>query len=387
MMMDNRTMNSEKELWDLDPLQSQPVVYDAAGFESEGVKAIYFDGLDFRGNPTRVFAWVGFPVESDGKKVPGMVLIHGGGGTAYAEWVRIWNKRGYAAMAVSTTGKDGIEIETPEQSKLQPHQWAGPTEEDKFRNIEAPYQDHWAYHAVADGILACSVLASYPQVDSDSIGIAGVSWGGFLAGIISSIDKRFKCAVSAYGCGFINIDSPTFLYDKDSTEGKRWFDLWDPSNYLPENDTPFLWFTGTNDPAYPLNILEKSYSLLGDNLTLRIIPDLYHSHVDAWKVQEQYAFVDSYLKGGVKLPEFSGTQLDGDKLSIKYSASEPVKKAACIFTCCDCEKWVDKKWQNLGINVESPGEGCMIMPNGWVAAFADITSDSGLTVSSRILHN
>ena len=49
-----------KKLLDLDELYRQPAVCDATGFYAEGVNAIYFEGLDFKGNPTRVFAWDGF---------------------------------------------------------------------------------------------------------------------------------------------------------------------------------------------------------------------------------------------------------------------------------------------------------------------------------------
>jgi hypothetical protein len=33
-----------------------------------------------------------------------MVLIHGGGGTAFADWVRLWTGRGYAAIAMDLCG-------------------------------------------------------------------------------------------------------------------------------------------------------------------------------------------------------------------------------------------------------------------------------------------
>src|SRR3954447_16090105 len=86
--------------WDIRALSQPPSVYDAKT-EEPGVRALYFESVPWKGKPTRVFAYYGAPA---GKKRPAMVLIHGGGGTAFAEWVRMWNKRGYAAIAMDTCG-------------------------------------------------------------------------------------------------------------------------------------------------------------------------------------------------------------------------------------------------------------------------------------------
>src|SRR4051794_2950330 len=61
-----------------------PAHRPAGGFDSEkGVKAVFFAGPEYKGKPTRVFAWIGLPEKSNPpKKVPGIVLVHGGGGTA-----------------------------------------------------------------------------------------------------------------------------------------------------------------------------------------------------------------------------------------------------------------------------------------------------------------
>jgi len=59
----------------------------------------------------------------------------------------------------------------------------------------------WPYQAVAAVIRGHSLLASLPEVDSRSIAICGLSWGGYLTCITIGIDHRFKCAVSIYGCG------------------------------------------------------------------------------------------------------------------------------------------------------------------------------------------
>ena len=79
----------------------------ASGSKAGSVKALFFDGLPWKGKPTRVFAYYGIPSNEGGGKVPAIVLVHGGGGTAFARWVKLWNDRGYAAIAMDTCGAVG----------------------------------------------------------------------------------------------------------------------------------------------------------------------------------------------------------------------------------------------------------------------------------------
>ena len=91
------------QVLELSQLTDAPKMYEAEGFAAEGdIKPIYFDGLPWQGKPTRIFAWLGMPqpnLENPGGKVPGVVLVHGGGGTAFKEWVKKWNEQGFAAIA------------------------------------------------------------------------------------------------------------------------------------------------------------------------------------------------------------------------------------------------------------------------------------------------
>ena len=85
----------------VDTCAQAPKTYEAEGFKPDGqVRAIFYDALPWNGKPTRVFAWIGVPAKHDGK-VPGMVLVHGGGGTAYKEWVQKWNAQGFAAISIA----------------------------------------------------------------------------------------------------------------------------------------------------------------------------------------------------------------------------------------------------------------------------------------------
>ena len=74
-------------MWDLNALSKPPRTWPAEGFSpskgeegsGETVRAVFFQGPAYQGRETRVFAWIGLPKVAPGTKVPGMVLVHGGG--------------------------------------------------------------------------------------------------------------------------------------------------------------------------------------------------------------------------------------------------------------------------------------------------------------------
>ena len=62
--------------------------------------------------------------------------------------------------------------------------------------------------------------------------------------------------------GFIDqcVWAPT-LAKMPPDKAKAWLEQWDPRHYLKDAATPMLWVTGTNDFAYPMDSLQKSYFL------------------------------------------------------------------------------------------------------------------------------
>src|SRR4051812_4404664 len=83
--------------WDLDSLRRPPKVTTLE--TGKTLTSLYYEGEPYRGKPTRVFAYLAHPAKADGK-LPAMVLVHGGGGTAFREWAELWAKRGYVALAM-----------------------------------------------------------------------------------------------------------------------------------------------------------------------------------------------------------------------------------------------------------------------------------------------
>src|SRR6476659_1607960 len=96
------------------------------------VRSLYYEGESYRGHPTRVFAYYASPATLEAKaakrqQFPAVVLLHGGGGTAFRDWAKLWAKRGYAAIAMDLAGHEPMEGKSPYDLKnLSPLSDGGP---------------------------------------------------------------------------------------------------------------------------------------------------------------------------------------------------------------------------------------------------------------------
>ncbi|MGW8255911.1 MAG: alpha/beta hydrolase family protein, partial [Thermoguttaceae bacterium] len=297
--------------WDLNVLSKTPKTYATSEASAKDVTSVFYEGLTWHKKPTRVFAYYGLPKTSQGKKVPGMVLVHGGGGTAFDAWVRLWNSRGYAAIAMDTCGC----VPVGSYGHWKRCDNGGPPGWDSgFDQIDESAVDQWTYHAVADVVLANSLLRSLPQVDPERIGVTGISWGGYLTCIVSGVDSRFRFAVPVYGCGFLGDNSlwiPT-LQKMGPEKSARWLGWWDPSVWLRQTKMTMLWVTGTNDFAYPMDSLQKSYRLTQGPHTLCLRVRMPHGHGGPGEnPAEILAFAENQCGRGQALAKITSQGRDG----------------------------------------------------------------------------
>lgn len=333
--------------WPLATLFRPPATFPAPEFSAPGVRALFYESVPYRGKPTRVFAWLGVPELPPGRTCPGVVLLHGGGGTALDEWVCLWNARGYAAIAMDQCGSVPGAPETRQCGPHARHEHSGPAGWDaSFDRTAEPIEDQWPYHAVAAAIAGHSLLAAQPGVDAGRIGVTGISWGGYLTSIVAGVDARLKAAVPVYGCGFLGMDScwnDNAFPALPAEQVRRWLEHWDPACYLPQARMPLCWISGTNDFAYPLSALQKSYNLPPGPRTLCVRVEMPHSHVDGWAPAEIGVFMDSLLRGGEPLPRFREHGRDGNKVWAVCQSVRPLAKAEL---CCTgaLGHWTDRKW-------------------------------------------
>ena len=368
--------------WDIKVLSVAPRMYDASQYGSNDVTAIFFDGLPWRGKPTRVFAYYGIP-ETNGKtKVPAMVLVHGGGGSAFIPWVRLWVSRGYAAIAMDTCGC----ISGGEHGKHMRHEDGGPAGWGGFDQIDQPIEDQWTYHAVADVILAHSLIRSFPQVDADRIGITGISWGGYLTCIVAGVDSRFRFAAPVYGCGFLG-DNSTWTGDFQKMgpeKARKWLQLWDPSAYLACAGMPMLWVDGSNDFAYPMDSLQKSYRLPRGSRTLCVRVHMPHGHGGPGEnPQEILAMAQALFTDGVPLTRITKTGREDRTVWALAESKAPIQRAELNFTT-DTGKWQDRKWQTIPAAWDAKtGRTSASLPEATAVYYFNLTDDRGLVVSSE----
>ena len=369
---------NEKAMWET------PKKYPIASMAKPGVTAMAVEGEPYMGRPTRFFAYWGLPKgASPTNRVPGIVLVHGGAGTAFDSWVRLWTARGYAAIAMDNCG--GFPHWIKELGGPLRHSYSGPNGygERNYPLVDLPLKDQWTFHAVSTVIRSHSFLRSLPEVDPARIGLTGISWGGYLTACTVGIDDRFAFAAPVYGCANLyDHSSWTAEMKRLGDKGRRWDELWDAKNFLPAAKMPILWATGSNDHFFPLDSLQRGYDLLAEPPRLAIRVKMPHGYAPAGDPKEIRAFADHYAFGGPALPEVKAKLADG-RLSVTWNAfGRKVEKAQFIATESRESNWERRPYTTTEIPFED-GRLEYAVPSGTVICWVNLVCDDGITASSR----
>jgi dienelactone hydrolase len=361
-----------------------PVVHDATGFQADGaVKPIFFDALDWEGKPTRVFAWIGLPDgASKENPAPGIVLVHGGGGTAFKDWVKEWNAEGFAAISIAVEGQTEQKGEPP--AKWQRHENGGPKRPGTYSDFTKPLEDQWMYHCVADTILASNLLRSLPEVDPAKVGLMGVSWGGVITSTVIGLDQRFAFAIPTYGCG--GLHKATSHYKGHLASNTLYPILWDPNLRLEKATMPVLWFSWTGDGHFPMDSLAASSEKVSGVSVFSLVPKMGHGHGPARKRTESYAFAKSVVQDGKPWYVPESTKIDGGTLTVVFHSTKPLDSATLTSTTGtgDTSK---RQWIEAAATLKQEGEKWIAtapVPQGTTACFINVTSGKLVATSDYL---
>ncbi|MBQ2881423.1 MAG: dienelactone hydrolase family protein, partial [Clostridia bacterium] len=296
------------------------------------IRAITYDGFEYQGKKTKVFAYLGFPEgTSPDSKVPAIVLIHGGGGHPYLEWVKKWNDAGYAAIAMETTGCFPTEVNacvSESTNALYAYEFTEPFAEEGYTLApQSVYpteytevKDQWAYHGLSQVIFAHNILRQDERVDIDRIGVTGISWGGTMTAQVIGYDTRFAFAIPIYGTAYLADPVKTF----DNFADPYVSALWASENNLDNAKMPILWLVSNTDQYFGVPSASKSYEHtlgLNEKNSLAIIPSWRHSHTHGYEKPHSIAFADWAVNGGNGYLTFE-TQPQGREVNCKVNIPE-----------------------------------------------------------------
>ena len=386
--------------WDLAALKGQvPAITWLR--RDQPIHSLTYAGEAYQGRPTAVFAFYASPITlgeaKAGAKFPGVVLIHGGGGTAFADWVQLWAKRGYAAIAMDLSGSrpPDPEFDAAGIAKGNAHQAntrsrlsdGGPNHGsvEKFDSIGGDTSDDWPFHAAASVIRAHTLLRSFPEVDPERTAVTGISWGGYTTCLVASLDDRFKAAVPVYGCGFLHegesVQKPSI--DKLGERRAAWVKEYDPGSLLPRCRVPIFFVNGTNDIHYVLDSYMKSYAVVPGEKQIRIEVKMRHSHVAGWAPREIELFIDSKCRSTPPLPVPGKPVVRGETIEVVCESRTALKSAQLNYTT-DSGLRSQRNWTTVQAKIEGKVITVPKPPPGANTWFITVVDERDAMVSTAV---
>ena len=263
--------------WDVAKFQQAPA-YRPSPFEDckdPDLQDILFDGVPYKGKPAPVFAYIAYPkTPMPEGGYPGILLIHGGGGTAYPYFAKLWASRGFAVLMIDWYNSRPLKNAVEKRNKKSSTPLEGGRRNDIITNV-------------SNMILAHSLLRSLPKVNPDRTVFVGLSWGSWYGTAVAALDDRFKGAVEIY-CGDLN-------------QGPRKAKFLLNGRFVHAAKIPMYWVCSTNDANVTLNTLQASWDACPKLVNKSVVVRLPHSHV-GFRFDSCFRMAHHFAEGAPALP-------------------------------------------------------------------------------------
>lgn len=309
----------------------------------------------FKGERAMLAAVYGFP--KDGKKLPGLVQIHGGGQYADHKACLMNAKRGYATVSISWAGRISAPAYrvTPNEVKLF---WDGKTDDPNYRvttdwgaldayhapskngkdafvsirdgsedwtldDVPSPRNSSWFLCAVA-ARRALTFLERQPEVDGNRLGVYGHSMGGKLTVATAASDLRVKAA--APSCGGISD-----RYNKNPMHRATIGD----ASPLQRITCPIMFLSPANDFHGRIGDLPTAIKDV-KSTDWRVTCSPHHNHQDTAPYEvATLLWMDQHLKQTFTLPKTPAAKLkleDIPVFTVEPDTSRPVQSVDVFYT-------------------------------------------------------
>lgn len=345
---------------------------DSAKFSLEWLEPVEQEGVRLRpfrittvhlqDGPVRTYGVVGMP-EGSGP-FPAILHIHGGCQTVCPSSVVYHIRRGYAAMSFDWSG-----------NKPYSEYPAGIDTGDPLPASERNGADRCFPFLAAKAARGClALLSSLDFVDSNRIGIYGVSWGGFITWLVNGTDSRPKCAVAIYGTG--GLHWPGHLWNDQwgrLSEGTRrdWMQHVEPIVYAPAQRSPLLHINGANDFFGGFDVAAETLPAIPGDWRCDLTPNCNHGF-DVTSTNVMHAWFDHYLKGGPAVPPAPAIKVTRiDDCSIRITTDGDPDQMTLWYSCGNAAH-PDRCWH--------PGGKWRLGPDGHLSLDVRVTGNTWLYI-------
>jgi len=275
---------------------------------------------------------------------PGVVLVHGAGGTAFPKYVREWQQLGFAVIAPNWYNCRTA----PGSTNAPPYKGEPPS-------IPLPggrRQDHVAN--VANMVLAHSLLRSFPEVDACRTVFVGLSWGSWYGGCVAAVDSRFRGCVEIY-CGDL---WPDVRKGRELVNGR----------FLHAAKVPMWWIVSTNDNNAKPDSLNAAFAACGRWDGVTVVNQLPHSHV-GFDFPAVHRMARYYTGSAKRLPRLGMPRLEGGKVVARVlDAGGGIDRVKLGYTLENTLPVDKRRWQYA--DAEVVGETvCAALPKGTVQCY------------------
>jgi len=301
------------------------------------------------GKIRKTFCFIASPVPYVGKS-PAVVLVHGAGGNAYAEWASAFAERGYTAISIDT---NATFFEGSVSSARKDNPYAVAQDTGGFGGIDGKPENDWVYGSAAQIICAASYLKALDTVDETRVGVVGISWGGVLSLVALGANAGFAAGAIIYSGGFITEDvlgEQTGIFS-DYVKKRAYDTRFDPSAYAENIDVPVLMTAGLTDGAFSPDNRKRTCDLFKVKPEQAFLPYILHDNESNFRNANVFAFMDRVLKNEGTAPELR-VKISGGKLYIK--TDKCVSRAEMYY--CESESLRGAEWKTEALDLSENGK-------------------------------
>lgn len=292
--------------------------------------------VEYRAGGRRVYAFIGVPERAEESSCHCAVLVHGGGGQAYYEWVKKWTERGYVAIAPDFNGHMPVDESRRSERDLS----GGPEGYGSIGDAES--EEPWMYFSVLNILRAADIVSREKCADKNNVALCGISWGGFLSLSAAGVSDVFKAVSVVYSSAYIS-DSE---WGREqgigglTAHGRELYDAHiDPQSYLAGITCPVFFAAGTDDTAFTMRNRKRTSDAVPARKIFSYRLHFPHGHYVGWEGGESIAFTDSIFNGkalAVPRAKLCGKELrvQGEKgavMTLVFTEEDFYGKDACVW--------------------------------------------------------